>query len=263
METKTALIISTYNWPEALELSLKSVLNQHVLPDEIIVADDGSGEETGKLIQQFSKSISIPVKHVWQEDRGFRLSRIRNLAIKKSDCDYLIFTDGDIILHRNFVKDHIKTRRPHKFVTGSRVLLSKKESCKRIKNGITDFNFPFFSAKNRINAIRCKILSMLFSKTDNVIYNVRGCNMAFWKSDLVEVNGFDEQFSGWGREDSDIVFRLLKSGKTKFRLKFGAVQYHLFHKEYDRSSIIKNNRILSETISQNRVRAVIGLVELS
>lgn len=259
---KTSLIISTYNWPEALNLCLKSVAVQRVLPDEVILADDGSDEKTKKVVQQFAEIVSIPVKHVWQEDKGFRLARVRNLAIKKSEGDYLIFIDGDVILHPDFVKDHRQNQKSGRFITGSRVLLSEKETIRKLKNGLTKFVFPFYSARNKLNGIRSKLLSGLFSKTNTGIYNVRGCNMSFYKSDLLEINGFDEQFTGWGREDSDIVYRLLKSGRMKYKLKFGALQYHLFHNEQDRSSVNENNRILEETISQNRVIAKIGLAEL-
>jgi GT2 family glycosyltransferase len=86
--------------------------------------------------------------------------------------------------------------------------------------------------------------------------------MSFWKNDLIEINGFDEQYTGWGKEDSDIVYRLIESGKKKVKLKFAAVQYHLFHKSNDRSSLLKNDHILNETISLKRTHARVGLIEL-
>lgn len=259
---KTSLIISTYNWPEALELCLKSVAVQKVLPDEIIIADDGSGDETKSVIQQFSSLIKVPVKHVWQEDEGFRLARIRNLAIKNAECDYLIFIDGDIIIHPDFIHDHYENRKVERFIAGSRVLLSEKESIRRFQSKQIIFNFPFFNAKNRLNGIRNSYLSKIISKYDYGIYNVRGCNMAFWKRDLYEVNGFDERFVGWGREDSDIVNRLILAGKKKFKLKFSAIQYHLYHKEHDRGSVDRNTDLLDKSISEQNIKAKIGLDKL-
>ncbi len=259
---RTSLIISTYNWPEALIICLKSVATQNILPDEIIVADDGSGEETKKIIDQYIEISKVTVKHVWQEDNGFRLARIRNLAIKSSAGDYLIFIDGDIILHPNFIKDHLNTLTINKFVSGSRVLLSKKESESRLGTERTKFFFPFYDAKNKLNGLRNAYLSKLFSKSNSGIYNLRGCNMAFWKKDIYEVNGFDERFTGWGREDSDIAFRLMQAGKTKFKLKFSAIQYHLFHNEKDRSLFGRNNKVLNETISDKSIKAKIGLNEI-
>ncbi len=257
---KTAIIISTYNWPEALNLCLKSVYGQTVLPDEIIVADDGSDSPTKQLINRFLGSEATPIKHIWHEDRGFRLAQIRNKAIKSTDCDYLIFIDGDIILHPDFIKDHINRRRPGGFITGSRVLLSENETKKRLNSGDCKFIRLNYSAKNKLNGIRSGFLSICFSKIDSGIYNVRGCNMSFWKDDLWEVNGFDEQFSGWGREDSDITLRMLNSGKTKFRLKFSAVQYHLFHNERSRDTLDFNDKILNNAILQKRKKAIIGLI---
>ncbi len=259
---KTALIISTYNWPEALSLCFKSIKIQRVLPDEIIVADDGSTQETSELIRQFSQQISVPVKHVWQEDRGFRLARIRNLAIKNAESDYLIFIDGDIILHRDFIKDHIENRKPQQFVSGSRVLLSEEVTKTRIQNQNISFLVPFLLGKNRLNGVKSSFFSYLFSKNDTGIYNVRGCNMAFWKNDLMAINGFDERFTGWGREDSDVVYRMQKNGVKKFKLKLAAVQFHLFHKEQSRISMEKNNCILSDTIIQNRIITTHGISEL-
>jgi len=118
-----SLIVTTYNWPEALNLSLRSVFKQTQMPDEIIVADDGSRQETRELIQTISKEFNFPIIHCWQEDIGFRLSRSRNNAIIASTSDYLIFIDGDIIIHKDFVKDHVKYSQRGTFVNGSRVLL--------------------------------------------------------------------------------------------------------------------------------------------
>ena len=84
--------------------------------------------------------------------------------------------------------------------------------------------------------------------------------MSFWKDDLWDVNGFDEQYTGWGREDSDIVQRMLNSGKTKYKLKFRAIQYHLFHRSVSKNTLKKNDDILHKTISEKRKKAVIGLV---
>ncbi len=257
---KTALVISTYNWPEALKLCLKSVYRQTVLPDEIIVADDGSDSLTKQVINRFSESDTIRIKHIWQEDKGFRLARIRNKAIKSTDCDYLIFIDGDVILHPDFIKDHISRRKHGGFITGSRVLLNEDETRERLDLGDCKLTGFGYSAKNKLNGIRNVFLSRCFSKSDSKIYNVRGCNMSFWRNDLWEVNGFDEQFAGWGREDSDITLRLLNSGKTKFRLKFSAVQYHLFHNERNRDALNFNDKILNSAIIQKREKAIIGLI---
>ena len=102
---KCSLIISTYNWPEALDLVLKSVLRQTTMPSKVIIADDGSKAETRLLVEEYKKIFSVPLIHVWQEDNGFRLATIRNKAISNSNFTYIIQIDGDVILNKNFIKD--------------------------------------------------------------------------------------------------------------------------------------------------------------
>ena len=110
---KCSLIICTYNWPEALALVLTSATFQSVAPNEIIVADDGSGESTAKVVQEFAKKTSIPIIHSWQKDDGCRIPHSRNRAIAKSNYEYIIMIDGDTILHGDFVKDHVKFEIAH------------------------------------------------------------------------------------------------------------------------------------------------------
>lgn len=103
---KTALLVSTYNWPEALDLIFRSLLKQKELPDEVLIADDGSGEATKKLIADFKAGSTLAVKHVWQEDHGYHKSKILNKAIAASEADYIIQIDGDCLMHPHFIHDH-------------------------------------------------------------------------------------------------------------------------------------------------------------
>src|ERR1700712_962551 len=104
---KCSLVISTYNWPQALELCLKSVATQKHLPDEVIIADDGSGEETRLLIDKYKKDFPVPLLHLWHEDKGFRKTIILNKAINQSSFEYIIQVDGDVILEKHFISDHL------------------------------------------------------------------------------------------------------------------------------------------------------------
>ena len=113
---KTTLLITTYNWPKALELVLYSVLHQHVMPDEVVIADDGSTEETKKLIDRYADKMPVPVIWVWQEDKGFRRTSILNKAIAKATGDYIIQVDGDVVLSSHFVEDHIEMAQKGCFV---------------------------------------------------------------------------------------------------------------------------------------------------
>ena len=125
--TSVAILIATYNWPQALQQTLMSVANQTIQPNEVLIADDGSDERTSKLIQAFKlHHPNLNIIHVWHEDNGFRLAAIRNKSIRMAQSDYIIQIDGDIILDQHFIADHLSLKEKGFFVTGSRLLLGKK-----------------------------------------------------------------------------------------------------------------------------------------
>ena len=191
MTTKVSLLIATYNWKEALKLSLLSVFDQTTLPQEILIADDGSKDDTRQMIEEMRKISPIPIIHVWQEDKGFRVGAIRNKAIARASGDYIIQIDGDIFINRNFIKDHLELAEEGYFVGGSRVLLSPKESSKLL-NGHR--NLAKVSSRMVLNGMRSKVLRRYLSKkyAKNNIKHVRGCNIAYWRKDLIAINGYDE-----------------------------------------------------------------------
>lgn len=245
-----SLIISTYNWPGALKLVLESALKQTVLPDEILIADDGSTSETKNLVEEFQQKTSLPIHHIWHQDDGFRLAEIRNKSIKAAASDYIIQIDGDTVLHPDFVKNHLRLAETNTFLSGSRVLLSEEVSKIAEQENLIKFS-PFSNGiKNRFNATYLPLLN-IFRKPKNeplekLIFKVRGCNMSFWKKDLLEVNGYNEDIKGWGREDSEIALRLLKKGVGFKKIKNAAIQYHLHHKEAPKNQLAFNDQLLSE-----------------
>ena len=245
---KLTLIITTYNWPESLLLVIESIKRQTILPDEVIIADDGSAKETKDLINNFKKDTNLNIVHSWQEDKGFRAARSRNNAIFKSSGDYIVLIDGDTILHTNFVKDHIANAESGFFVQGSRALLSEKQTKKALAEKTV--NFPFFSSglKNRKNSIHSKFLSSIFSSKKNHLLGIKSCNMAFYKKDCLNINGFNHEFEGWGREDSEFVVRLINSGIKRKNVRFNAIQFHLWHNENSRILLEKNNAMLEDAI---------------
>ena len=254
---KTSLVISTYNWPEALELCLKSSLRQTVAPAEILVADDGSDERTAQLIARYRVQTSIPIVHVWQEDTGFRVGSIRNKAIARATGAYIIQVDGDVILHPDFVRDHVSIARPGRFVSGSRVLLGPRYSAGLLANRSIDINAWKKDVSNRLNAIRIPWASPVFGRYKPEV--TRGCNMAFWRNDLIRVNGYDESFCGWGREDSELAIRLDNSGVRQRCMKFRGVVFHLHHGKCERNSLSANEERYQQTIREHRTRCEIGL----
>jgi len=245
-----SLIITTYNWPEALELCILSVLSQSVLPDEVIIADDGSTEETKELIQKLTKNSPIPILHSWQEDIGFRAARSRNLAIAMSKYNYVVLIDGDMILHKNFISDHIANSEDGCFIQGSRVIITKKKSKKVLSKKQLSFSFLEKGLKNRLNAIHNNLLKSFFTKYTKSHKGIKTCNMSFFKSDCINVNGFNEEFTGWGREDSEYVERLYNSGIERKNIKFNCIAYHIWHNENSRNFLCVNDDILQQAIDE-------------
>lgn len=244
------LIITTYNWHEALKLSLDSALNQTHLPNEIIIADDGSTYQTKELIKKIAKESKVKIIHSWQEDNGFRASSSRNLAFSKSNSDYIIYIDGDMILDNNFIADHLNCASKNFYIQGSRVLLSSSYTKKTLKNKI--FKKPnIFSKKfrNKLNSLRIPLLSKIVcNKSTQKQKGIKSCNFSFYKEDFIAVNGFNENLVTWGREDSELITRMYNNGIHRKNLKFSGIQYHLYHKEGNSNSF--NDEILQEAIEK-------------
>jgi glycosyltransferase involved in cell wall biosynthesis len=260
-KVKTSLNISTYNWPQALKLCLLSVKGQTVLPDEVVIADDGSTGDTRLLIEEFQKDFPVPIKHVWHADEGFQLAKIRNRAIAASSYEYIIQIDGDLVLHPKFVSDHVKFAKKGSFVTGSRVILDKAYSENLLQQGSINVKLSDKGISNRSNGYRITFLRDYLAeryRKNDMLY-MRGCNMAFWRDDLVRVNGYNEAFSGWGREDNEVAVRLINSGIIKRVLKFAGVVFHIYHPEKPRTSLQSNDKLLNDAINQKITRCDAGL----
>lgn len=258
-----SLIITTYNRKDALELVLKSVEGQTLKPFEVIIADDGSTKDTAELIQMYQEKFPINLHHCWHEDLGFRLSHIRNKAIAMASGEYIVMVDGDVVLHRHFIRDHRNNLARNQFIQGSRVLLSADVTKKAIDSMRVRFTPLSKGITNRMNAISCRMLSPLVSfllSRKQTYKAVRGCNMSYWKSDLIKVNGFSEEFIGWGREDSEFAVRMLNSGIHRYNLKFCGVVYHLWHKDNVTNNLLeKNDQTLDNAIAEGRKICEVGL----
>ncbi len=256
---RASLIVTTYNRPEALEPVLKSALRQSVPPLEIVVADDGSGPRTKALVEKLAKRSEVPILHAWQEDKGFRAAMARNRAVAMSRGDYIVMIDGDMILHPRFVEDHLENAQKGCFIQGGRVLLGEKATREAIESLNISFSILSPSISNRKNAIRSPLLSTLFSRKSRELKGIKTCNFSLFREDLLKVNGFDNRFVGWGREDSEFAARLLNAGVLRKDLKFAAVAYHLYHPEAARDALPANDLILEETIERKRVRCEDGV----
>ena len=258
---KVSLIITTYNREDALNVVLKSVAKQSLVPDEILIADDGSTQATAQVIQTHQKILPIPLIHCHHPDLGFRVSHIRNKAIRNASGDYIILTDGDMILHPDFVKDHVESAKSGFFIQGSRVLLDEITTQKTIANHRVQFNWLSKGITNRFNAMHNSVLmrALTIGKKDH--HGVRSCNMSAWRKDIIAINGFNEAFVGWGREDSEFAVRLLNSGIQRLNLRFGAICYHLWHRSNQENALLlKNDSELQIAIDEKRTWCKQGLI---
>lgn len=249
---KSSLITPTYNWPEALELLLISLKKQTVFPDEVIIADDGSREETTKLIERFQKDFPVPLIQVRHEDNGNQKPKIMNKAIAKASGDYIIEIDGDIIMHPNFIKDHLKYAEKGLYLFGSRVNIQESILNSIFKNKTTYFHLFSKGIQRRTRTLRIPFFMNNPKIHDKKSSKLRGCNMSFWKEDFIKVNGFNESLVGWGIDDSELIQRLHNIGVKGKRLKNVGIAYHIYHKIQDRSNIEINNRIEKET-TENKI----------
>ncbi len=257
---KTSLIITTYNWKEALKAVLESVKRQTVLPDEVIIADDGSREDTQEMLNLLRETFPVPLIHSWHEDAGFRAALSRNRAMSKAINEYIIIIDGDIVLSSTFIESHKNFAKPNQFIQGGRVLTDELCSKKIMHENLIPSIFTK-GIRNRKNCITNILLAKVFSYKRNNANSTRSCNMSFWKKDMLEINGFNQDFIGWGREDSEFVHRMLNSGKSRLYLKFAGVGYHLYHAENSRKSLSENDAILKNTIEKKLTYCSNGITQ--
>jgi glycosyltransferase involved in cell wall biosynthesis len=262
MAPTTTFLVSTYNRPDALDLVLRSALAQAALPGEVLVADDGSRGETAALVRDFACHFAargVPVTHVWQEDVGFRKARVLNAALARATGEYVVQVDGDLVLHPAFVRSHVRFARRGSFVQGSRVLLRPERTAEALARGETRFSLLDPGLKNRANALHLPWLSALVPTRQDHLRGTRGVNFAFWRDDALRVNGWNEAFEGWGREDSEFAARLLNAGLRRRKLKFAAVGYHLWHPELPRDAVPEQERALRAVVAGRVVRCAHGV----
>jgi glycosyltransferase involved in cell wall biosynthesis len=266
-----SVIVSTYNRPDALDVALRSLSRQSDRRFEIVVADDGSGAATECVVRDWTARAPVAVKHVWHEDRGFRLAEIRNLGIRESAGRYLVFLDGDCITRPGFVAAHRRLAEPGWFVTGNRILMSQRLTAQALAEAGASRPEPesfgslahlLLRARgdlNRLAPLFALPLGNLRKRRPTQWRGANGSNMAFWRDDVEAVDGFDAAFTGWGREDSDIFVRLLRAGVRRKDGRFATGVLHLWHREADRSGLDTNERRLAEIIGGDTIKARRGL----
>lgn len=257
------LIITTYNWPAALELALKSVTRQTHLPFEVIIADDGSSEETRSLIKKYGSQINN-LKHCWHEDEGYRRSKIINESIKMSLSDFIITIDQDCIVDKNFIKDYHEMAQKGTYLSAYRIDLNKSLTNRILKQARLPYTVEKLlgSKWNVKHQFRNKKLrdkkTEFYDTNSNGTY---GCNMGFFKNDVLAVNGYNEDFVGWGPEDSEMTQRLINTGIVRKKIFYCAILFHLYHPELSRASFDHNYNLLQTTLKEKLVSIKNGIVK--
>jgi glycosyltransferase involved in cell wall biosynthesis len=264
---RVSVVVTTYNAPRELDLVLCGLARQTRPPDEILVADDGSTEETARRIAGWKTELPALI-HVRHEDRGYRKSRSVNLAVRRSTGDHLLFLDGDAIPHSRWAEDHVRAADERRILCGRRVKLGPAIS-KQIDNDAV--------RAGRLEALFGPVLRSVFSGgTSRFLLGVRlppllarlchprarklmGVNFSLPRGAFEAVNGYDEQWDVPWREDRDLELRLRRAGYPFFPLLNRAVVYHLWHetKPFPPESQAVNTEIEGRAI----VRCAQGLSE--
>lgn len=239
-----SIVIAVYNKPRVLRLVLAAYARQSLDDFEIIVADDGSGEEIARTIREVQSRLNVPVRHLWHEDDGWRKNVMLNKAIREARTGYLVFTDGDCVPHRHFVRDHAAHRDEGHFLCGRRAEMSARWSHALTEERIASGTFERIGLRcwwEGITGAAGRIEDGLRFESPfvrNILHrSVRGMlgsNFSVHREALVAINGFDELYDGPGcGEDSDVQLRLELFGMKARSLRHLAIQYHLHHARTD------------------------------
>tara|TARA_Y100000588_G_C14231552_1_gene915510 strand:+ start:1427 stop:2206 length:780 start_codon:yes stop_codon:yes gene_type:complete len=254
---KISLIVNTYNWVQALEKVLAAIRVQTTLPDELLVADDGSGEETRLCVEKFKKNYAGNFQHIWHSDDGFRRSAILNRTIAASNSPYVVFLDGDCVPHPRFIEDHLLLKQDGCWIQGRRGFISESH-INAFTGGAGQF-FTFWAQRRASGFFKGIRWPFAWVQKSQAQRGILGANMGVWRKDLIAVNGYDEEYEGWGKEDSDLGNRLYNLGVYRKMVYGRAIVYHLNHPEASRSNLSDNERRLLNVIETGQTACRRGL----
>ena len=265
-----SVIVTTYNREDALAAVLSALSRQADRGFEVVIADDGSRPATAELVERWRPRLGVSLGHVRQEDKGFRAAEIRNRAILACRGDYCVFLDGDCVVRPDFIATHRRLAEPGWFVTGNRVLLTEELTAAVLRDGLQPDAWTASEwiaqrrrgGVNRLAALLHLPLGPVRKHGPRHWRGARSCNLAVWRSDLDGVDGFDASFAGWGREDSDLLIRLLHAGLRRKDGRFATGVIHLWHPEADRAQLAANDARLDAVLKSERTRAERGLSAL-
>ena len=256
---RVSVVILTYNWPQALDLALRALARQRVRPDEVIVTDDGSRADTRDLLAAAARNYPTRLVHLWQPDDGARMSRARNRGIAAASGDYVVFLDGDMLAHRDFIADHRAFAQRGCFVQGSRVLTGERCAARLLAQGQIDVGFFTPGIERRRHTLRLPALARAYAQPHAREGGIKSCNWGFWRDDLVALNGFNEAMTGWGREDNELALRAFHMGLRRRDLRFSGLAVHLWHATRKNLADNPNDAVLAATRASGAVRCAVGL----
>jgi len=269
----TSVIVSTYNKVEWLEKVLWGYTLQDFTDFELVIADDGSRGDTKDLILAFAREANFPVRHIWHPDEGYRRSIILNAAILASKGDYLVFSDGDCIPRRDFVRTHVELAEPSRFLSGGSVYLSMDVSMRITRDDVISGGFAdpgwLKGCGQRLGRHGLRLVSRdwragLLDRltTTNPTWNLN--NASTWREWIFAANGMETEMQ-YGGADRALGSRLENLGLRGKRARFRAVLLHLDHdRPYKtRASVQKNKGIRRRIVAGKETRAIDGLAEFS
>ena len=252
---KVSVVLSTYNMPTWLAKSVCGFACQSQVPYEVLIADDGSRDETKQTIERLQQETNLRIRHVWHKDDGFQKCRILNRAIERAEGDYLIFSDGDCIPRFDFVEQHLRAARPGRFLSGGYyklpMSLSQRLEEIDIRTGrafsvawLRANGLPFSHRLLRLSAGPRSAGLLNALTTTRPTWN--GHNASGWTSDILRAGGFDERMR-YGGEDRELGERLVNAGLRPIQIRFHAICLHLDHaRGYVNKADLNNNRRIRE-----------------
>lgn len=265
---RTSVVVCTYEAPRELDLVLASLARQSRAPDEVLVADDGSGEPTRRVVDEWRARLAFPLVHVRQADVGYRKARIANEAVRRSIGDHLLMLDGDSFPHRAWVEDHASAADGRTVLCGRRVKLGPRISTTLKREDVERGRFD--------NVLNPRLLaSALSGDTQRLSLGIRlpmslvrtlhprprklmGVNFSVPRAAFLAVNGYDQAWTVYGHEDRDLELRLIRAGWPMRALLNRAVVFHVWHKEREKSDRTRELLLRAET--SDRVRCEAGIV---
>lgn len=271
MPPRASLFVSTYEQPRHLEMILAALDRQSFRDFELLVCDDGSGADTRAIVEAFAARAPFPVRHFWQEQRGFRKCRILNEALRSARGEVCVFLDGDCVPHRDYMRDHVENQEKGRFLAGRRVELgraiSERLTPARVARGYFDrpraslIRDALWGETEHLNrALRVGFAPLRRWLGMERIDDLKGCNYSVARQNLLAINGFDEDYEGYGREDTDVEIRLQNLGLRIKSLKGLALQFHVWHPR--RGFTPANDDRLESARRDRRIRCKNGLEKL-